>query len=86
MFKSVKEFDIAVFEILTKIRDVVGYSELSSMFGDENYDDALEYCVQQNFVIGYKVGRASSGKLLADIVGNPRLTRNGLQFIEGFKP
>lgn len=86
MFKSVKEFDSVVHEILTKIHNVVGYSEISSIFVDENFDDALEYCIQQNMILGLRVQRTASDKLTVDVCGNPRLTRAGLKFIEDFKP
>lgn len=86
MFKSVKEFDSVVHEILTKIHNVVGYSEISSIFVDENFDDALEYCIQQNMVLGLRVQRTASDKLTADVCGNPRLIRAGLKFLEDYKP
>lgn len=86
MFKSLKEFDTAVFEILTKIRDDEDYCALSSTYGETKFDDALEYCVESKFIAGLKVDRVASGKLVTDAVRKIRITRDGLQYIENFKP
>lgn len=85
MFKSVKEFEAAMHEILIKIRDEEDYQSLSSKLGQEDFDDALERCINQGLIKGIQCNRVASGRLLCDIVHKPRIAYEGLQFVESFK-
>lgn len=84
MFKTLKDFDTAVRAILMKIRDEEDYEILRQDYSDENFEDALEYCVQHNLITGLHVQRTASGKLLADVIGKVKITREGLKFIDTF--
>jgi hypothetical protein len=87
MFKSSKEYEAVMYEILIAVRDSDNYRNiLESKIGNDNFDDALERCIDLGFIAGLHSRRAASGKLLVDIMGNIRLTYDGLKFIESFKP
>jgi len=83
MFKSTKEFETAMCEILIKIRDGSDYNELSSKYGATDLNDALERCFRLGYITSDAVPRKTeSGRLAFD--GKPRITFEGLNFIENF--
>ncbi len=86
MFKSTKEFNDAMFRILESIRDGKNFRDgLEESLGNENFDDALERCIKTGLVTGLSPQRVASGNLVIDIIGNPRLTFDGLKFLENYK-
>ena len=83
MFNSVKEFNIAMYEILIKIRNEENYRDLTK-YSDLDLDDAFEKCITYGYVNGiHRYDRTASGKLSYD--GKPRISLEGLTFVENFQ-
>jgi hypothetical protein len=80
VFKSTKEFEAAVYEILIKIRDGSDYMRYQGKYGQGKFGDALEHAINRGYIRGVTAQRTAAGNLNID--GNPRLTYNGLSFIE----
>lgn len=78
MFKSTQEFDSAVKNILIKLRD--GES-LNSIPQDEDSLEAIVECINRGFLQGVTYDRTLDGKPHLQQM-NPRVTYNGLKFIE----
>lgn len=78
MFKSTKEFDSAMKNILEKVRD--GES-LNSLQVDDDSLEAIAECITRGFLQGIEYERTASGKPCFQIV-NLRVSYNGLKFIE----
>lgn len=78
MFKSTKEFDSAVKSILIKLRD--GES-LNSIPQDNDSLEAIVECINRGFLQGVSYDRTMDGIPCFQQI-NPRVTYNGLRFIE----
>lgn len=83
MFKSTQEFNKAMHAILLNIRD--GEDFFSNLDIDESDAvDALERAIDQGLIMGVAVKRAMGGQFLFS-KNNPRLSYEGLEFVEHFK-
>lgn len=83
MFKSTKEFDKAVREILVAIRDGKNLQEVITQNGSDNYYEALARCCDMRYIVGIKYERTLDNAPHFDLQ-NPKITYSGLQFIEAF--
>ena len=85
MFKSVKAFDDTVHNIL---RSVVDESfDLSNVNEEEfwDYNEAIAYCTQEGLLVGFELHqRDITGNIHPIMIHTPRITRNGLIFIESY--
>lgn len=84
MFKSSKEFETAMYDILTQIRDNPNNKDILSKLGDIDFDDALDECLEMHLIKGLLHQHTASGSLTVDIIGKIRLSYDGLRFIENF--
>lgn len=81
MFKSTKEFDFAIKEILVKIRDGESINSKATSLEENNFNEALAECVDRRYLSGLSYQRTLDGKphfSQTDI----RVTYSGLSFIE----
>ena len=85
MFKTSKEFEAAMYDILMQIRDNPNDRNVLSKLGDINFDDALAKCIEFNYVKGLNPRYVASGNLNIDIIGEIRISYEGLKFLENFK-
>lgn len=83
MFKSTRDFEAAMYEIMVKIRDGSNYNELSSKYGETDFYDALEHCFKRSFITAEGPPRKTEAGTLS-FYGKPRITFEGLNFIENF--
>ena len=86
MFKSTKEFDKAIYNILSDINNSVSIDEIKNKFSETEFDDAFEHCYNHNLINGIQPeGRTISGNYCFTILDTGlRLTYKGLSFIENF--
>ena len=86
MYASTKEFNTAIYNILTDINKSVPINDISQKFTGTDFDDAFEHCYNYGFINGIELqGKAISGKLHFAILNDGiRLTYKGLSFIENF--
>lgn len=84
MFKSVMEFETLVVEVLKTIKANGDFLELESLYDTADIFEALNYCVENNLVEGYKTMRTASGRIVADAKQLTIVTIQGLKFIESF--
>ncbi len=83
MFKSVKEFDEMVVTILTKLRDGGNMLEIPVGATKTNYNDVMEYIIENRYVNGLKCKwDENSGDLGFVNPARPRISRAGLEFLE----
>lgn len=82
MFKSTKEFDKAVREILVAVRDGKNLQEVIAQ-NDSDYPEALVRCCDMGYTVGIKYQRTLDNTAHFDLK-NPKITYSGLQFIEAF--
>lgn len=81
MFKSTKEFDSVMKDILVQIRDGIAVNSLSSSIDEGDFNAALAECVDRRYLSGLSYQRTMDGKphfSLSDV----RVTYSGLTFIE----
>ena len=84
MFKTTDELNKVTCIILNDINNNVNIEDIKSKFSDTDFDDAFEYCYQKHFIDGVIMqGRNAKGSLHFQ-VNNPRLSPDGLYFIEHF--
>lgn len=78
MFKTVREYDLAMKKILTLVRDSQPIDELITNI---DYHDAFIECVRRLFIKGvsYRVDANNEAHIEEC---KPRITRDGLDFIE----
>lgn len=84
MFKSTSEFDDAILRILRSLRDD-GYSGIdtlqhSSGFTDEDFTDAIQRAIDIGLIVGLDYHKVHGSIMYSE--SNPRLTYDGLKFIE----
>lgn len=84
MPKSTKEFDLIVYEILISIRDNGNYKTTKEKYSTKDFEDAIEYAVNSNLVLGIAVNRNEVDGLQIDAIQDIRVTQGGLNFIENF--
>jgi len=84
MFKSSREFETVMYEILVKIRDGESYQTLSSKYAIEDLNEAMEECSNLGFVTGVIAHRTAANTVYIDL-HNPKITYRGLKFVEAFK-
>lgn len=81
MFKSTKEFDGAVKDILVYIRDGRDIKQLRQKHGEDNFNQAYERCYNEGLLDGITAGgRTNDGLMHYD--GQPKISYAGLRFIE----
>lgn len=80
MFKSTKEFDEAVKDILVHIRDGKDVRPLHQKYGEDNFNQAYERCYSEGLLDGLTAGRTNDGVMHYD--GQPKISYAGLRFIE----
>lgn len=78
MFKTTKEFDAAVKNILDKLNTGESFSSLPT---DDDSLEAIAECINRGFLRGVAYDRTASGKPVFQQI-NPILTYDGLKFIE----
>jgi hypothetical protein len=83
MFKSTKEFDIVSYKILVNFRDgKFNPAEYDLNIDETDLNDALQRVVDLNCVKGISYTQTMGG--LHFQLMNPRITYDGLAFIEKF--
>ena len=85
MFKSVKELDTAMFEILSMIINKDTFDLASLSYSSDDLNDALAHCVRYGYVTGIRCQETASGKPVFDLKEHITVTREGLLFMEQFK-
>ena len=83
MFKSTKEFDKAVYDILVCIRDGKNLQVLEQKYGEENFGEALVRCCDVNYIVGIKYNRTADGNPCFSTT-KPMITYAGLEFVENY--
>ena len=84
MFKSIKDFDSAMRDILVKIRNGEDYGELSSKLGEENFREALGKCVEFKFIIGMTANRNKDGEYIIETLTPIKISYEGLRYVGTF--
>lgn len=84
MFTSSKEFKKAMYNILVEFQNNPNFNDLLSKHSDLDFETALEECINQKFILGLTIQRASDNTGMLSI-NNPRISIGGLEFIETFK-
>ncbi|MFL0167714.1 hypothetical protein [Candidatus Clostridium helianthi] len=84
MFKSSKEFETAMYDILVQIRDNPDNRDILSKLGDIDFDDPLKRCLELHLIEGLHPQNTASGSLTIDIIGKIRISYDGLKFVENF--
>jgi hypothetical protein len=85
MFKSKEELKSLMYDILNTLNNDSNVDNLVSKFKskDKDFNTALEECINRNLILGItRRCNQNSVMLSAD---NPRLSYEGLKFIEDFK-
>lgn len=82
MFKSTKEYDIAILKVLTSIRDNNSFPKLDDEFDEYTLGDVINLCNNRGYIDGISVDKNITGYYVC--YGNPRLTYQGLEFIDKF--
>lgn len=80
MFKSVKDYDDAVFSLLENIRDEKRGWYKTDILSPEDLDDIIEFAIANGLVKGRYSPKEVKG--FRAIASNLRITRLGLVFIE----
>ncbi|MFV0343945.1 MAG: YjcQ family protein [Anaerocolumna sp.] len=81
MFKSTKEFDSAIKEILEKLRDGENIGSITTALENDDFYEALSECVDRRYLSGLSYQRTADGKPHFSQT-NIRVTYSGLSFIE----
>lgn len=81
MFKSTKEFDSAIKEILIKLRDGESISSMETSLEEDDFFEALVECIDRRYLSGLSYQRTMNGKPHFSQT-NIRVTYSGLSFIE----
>lgn len=82
MFKSTKEFDAVMREILKSIIDEkTDLKDIFDKYGDQDAGDALVECIDRGLIKGYNYQTVISGKHVFN-ASTPRITYSGLSFLE----
>lgn len=87
MFKSTKDFDYAIYNLLSDINESIPFAEIAQKFDNQiEFSDVLEHCCNYNLINGVAIGnRSLKGNLHFSATESVRLTRAGLELIENFK-
>lgn len=83
MFKSTKEYNEAILEVLTSIRDNNTFPNPNNKFDEYSLGDVINLCNNRDYIDGINVDKNITGYYVC--YGTPRLTYSGLKFIEDFK-
>lgn len=81
MFKSTIEFNSAIKEILTTVRDGKDINSDDSTIEQEDFWEAVVECIDRRYIIGVTYNRLASGAPVFQSK-RPRITYSGLAFIE----
>lgn len=81
MFKSTKEFDGAVKDILVYVRDGKDMRPLHQKYGKANFNQACERCYREGFLEGIGEGGITNDGV-RHYSGGTVISNYGLQFIE----
>jgi hypothetical protein len=86
MFKSVKEFNIKMFEILTMVLSGNLQLSIAENANDTNFHDALARCIKLGYILGIEeclsLGQHCSDYIFSEQI---RISYEGLQFLESQK-
>jgi hypothetical protein len=88
MFKSTKEFNKEIYNVLVKIKDESNWKQPPSNIDEIDFADVIEHIIMQGLVNGISGEKMSNGIFRFDHTlanASPRLTHKGLIYIENFK-
>ena len=86
MYKSLDEMNTAIVGILSYIRDgKFDFNVITKEFGGVTAGEALYTCANKGYATGIEVKRTFSDNSLDIKWRNPRITYDGLEFIESSK-
>ena len=83
MFISTKEFDSAVFKVISPLREgfvSIDHLRKQSGLSEEDFESALERAIDDRYVSGMNYDKAGTSIMWSIL--DPKLTHNGLAFIE----
>ncbi len=81
MFKTTKEYDAAVSSVLKALLNGGKWNEKPEAMDKTDFDDVLSHIMHFGYAIGFSGTRDTAGDLTLKLV-KPRITRDGLSFIE----
>lgn len=84
MFTSSKDFEIAMYKCLSAVNCGKSYTTLDKEYDLLDLNEAINKASELGYINGIYGRRVASGSIYID-VSNPRLTYEGLKFIENFK-
>lgn len=85
MFKTTKEFEKTVINYLKDVQEQkVLPQELSFTIDQIDYDDILEFVIDNNLVKGISITSHNRNQILINR-NNPRLSYNGLKYLESYQ-
>ncbi len=84
MFTSSKDFEIAMYKCLSAVNSGKSYTTLKSEYDSLYLSEAINKASELGYIDGIHPIRVADGSIHIDI-SEPRLTYEGLKFIENFK-
>lgn len=84
MFASSKDFEIAMYKCLSVVNSGKSYTTLDNEYDLLDLNEAIYKASQLGYISGIHGQRVANGHMCIDI-SNPKLTYEGLKFIENFK-
>jgi len=85
MFTSSKDFEIAMYKCLFAINSGKSYKTLDNEYDLLDLNEALYKAFTLGYVTGIHGGKRNANGHICIDISNPRLTYEGLKFIENFK-
>ncbi len=82
MFKSTQDYNCAIYKVLTTIRDTNSFPNPNTELDECDLGDVVNFCNCNNYVNGIDIVQNALGYYIYS--GQPRLTYEGLNFIEQF--
>lgn len=83
MFKTLKEYDYAMYQILKVALDGNDASNVASKFGTNDGLEALGKCIELKYLSGFAASRNALGNYVLQITSTPlKVTYEGLRFID----
>ena len=82
MFKTIKDYDNAILRVLTFVRDNNSFPEPTNELNEIDLGDVFNLCYQRGYIDGIIVNKTAVGHYRCD--GKPRITYQGLNFIESY--
>lgn len=84
MIKSAFEFETLVVKVLKTITSDDDLTKLESCYKDADISEALDFCIENNFLIGFVSNRNAYGSVILERKKYTFVTYDGLKFIEAF--